>query len=216
MENFLKYEFGNEFADVFIFLNEGNSQQQPPILAHMSILAARCAYFEAYFRSFLPKDRKIMASFHIFNESQISVGLTDCFVLKMTIGDTIPPRQACMSLLRYIYYDDVSMPPQEALYLFSASHYFQFSNLRLHVFCKQNLEANVSKENVFDVISFKTRLCVPLIQKLFNFFKYTKILEAADKIKDEKMKNFALRIVRNNFQEVNRTFFSVIHAEDND
>ena len=69
----------------------------------------------------------------------------------MTIGDAVPPRSACLSLLRYIYYDDVSMPPQDALYLFSASHYFQFSNLRLHVFCKQNLEANVSKNNVFDV-----------------------------------------------------------------
>lgn len=77
MENFLKYELGNEFADVLIYLNEsGNggvvgcsgghsSHQQPqqqftPIPAHMCILAARCAYFEAYFRSFLPKDRKIM------------------------------------------------------------------------------------------------------------------------------------------------------------
>jgi hypothetical protein len=72
----------------------------------------------------------------------------------MAIGDTVPPKSACMSLLCYIYYDDVNMPPQNALYLFSASHYFQFSNLRLHVFCKQNLEANVSKNNVFDVIIF--------------------------------------------------------------
>ncbi len=72
----------------------------------------------------------------------------------MTIGDAVPPRSACLSLLRYIYYDDITMPPQDALYLFSASHYFQFSNLRLHVFCKQNLEANVSKNNVFDVKLF--------------------------------------------------------------
>lgn len=43
------------------------------------------------------------------------------------------------------------MPPQDALDLFSASHYFQFSNSRLQVFCKKNLEANVSKNNVFDV-----------------------------------------------------------------
>lgn len=69
----------------------------------------------------------------------------------MTIGDAVPPRSACLSLLRYIYYDDIIMPPQDALYLFSASHYFQFSNLRLQIFCKQNLEANVSKNNVFDV-----------------------------------------------------------------
>lgn len=82
----------------------------------------------------------------------------------MTIGDTVPPRQACMSLLRYIYYDDVVMPPQDALYLFSASHYFQFSNLRLHVFCKQNLEANVSKDNVFDV-------CFIILSNRFVKFK---------------------------------------------
>lgn len=124
MENFLFNESGNELSDILIVLNENK-----PIYSHKCILAARCAYFEAYFRSFMPKDRKVL----------------------MTIGDTVPPRQACISLLRYIYFDDVNMPPQDALYLFSANHFFQFSNLRLHVFCKQNLEANVSKSNVFDV-----------------------------------------------------------------
>lgn len=62
MESFLKYENGNEFADVFIILNDGNSPHQAPLLAHMCILAARCAYFEAHFRSFLPKDRKVLVS----------------------------------------------------------------------------------------------------------------------------------------------------------
>lgn len=133
-------------------LDEGTA----PILSHRCILAARCSYFEAFFRSFMPKERKIL----------------------MTIGDTIPPRQASMSLLNYIYHDEVSMPPEDALYLFSASHYFQFSNLRLHVFCKQNLEANVSKNNVFD------------------------ILEAADKIHEKDMKKFALNILRSNFHEL--------------
>lgn len=127
-----------------------------PIFVHRCVLAARCSYFEAFFRSFMPKERKII----------------------MSIGDMIPPKEACLSLLRYIYYDDVSMPPEDALYLFSASHYFQFSNLRLHIFCKQNLEANVSKNNVFD------------------------ILEAADKIQEKDMKNFALRILRLNFHEL--------------
>jgi len=98
--------------------------------------------------------------------------------IMLKIGDTIPPRQACMSLLRYIYYDDILMPPEDALYLFSASHYFQFTNLRLHIFCKQNLEMNVSKNNVFD------------------------ILEAADTIHEKDMKSFALRILRKNFNEL--------------
>ncbi len=139
-------------SDILIMLDEGGT----PIPAHRCILAARCAYFEAFFRSFMPKERKIT----------------------MLIGDTIPPRQACMSLLHYIYYDEVAMPPEDALYLFSASHYFQFTNLRLHVFCKQNLEANVSKSNVFD------------------------ILEAADKIHEKDMKDFALKILRSNFYEL--------------
>jgi hypothetical protein len=76
-------------SDILIMLDEGGT----PIPAHRCILAARCAYFEAFFRSFMPKERKIT----------------------MLIGDTIPPRQACMSLLHYIYYDEVAMPPEDAL-----------------------------------------------------------------------------------------------------
>ncbi len=69
----------------------------------------------------------------------------------MRIGDTMPPYEACMSLLKYIYYGSIDTSPQDALYLLPASHYYQFANLRLQVFCKQNLEANVTKDNVFDV-----------------------------------------------------------------
>ena len=76
-----------------------------------------------------------------------------CFIYwQFTIGDAIPPRQACISLLKYIYYDCVSLTSQDALHLVAASHYFQFSNLRVHVFCKQYLEASVSENNVIDVI----------------------------------------------------------------
>jgi len=56
MASFLLSDVGNEFADIFILLNEN----MPPLSAHKSILASRCAYFEAYFRSFKPKDHKIM------------------------------------------------------------------------------------------------------------------------------------------------------------
>ena len=152
MDTFLNKETGAEFADIFIYLSEASA----PILSHRCVLAARCAYFEAFFRSFMPKERKIM----------------------LTIGDTVPPHQACVALLRYIYYDEVFMLPEDSLYLFSANHYFQFSNLRLHVYCKQNLEANVSKANVFD------------------------ILEAADKIQEQDMKQFALKMVAANFAEL--------------
>jgi hypothetical protein len=129
------------------------------VFGHRCILAARCAYFEAYFRSFTPKERKIT----------------------LNIGDKIPSRSASMSLIRFIYYDDTSILPEDALYLFSASNFFQFQNLRLHVYCKQALEANVSKSNVFD------------------------ILEAADRIHEKEMKNFALKIIRNNFIELSNS-----------
>jgi hypothetical protein len=67
MENFLTFELGNEFSDVLIFLNESHEKQQQPMLAHMCILAARCAYFEAYFRSFMPKDRRILVVYILTN-----------------------------------------------------------------------------------------------------------------------------------------------------
>lgn len=62
-ESFLKNEIGNEFADILIYFNE----QSPPLLGHKCILAARCAYFEAYFRSFMPKDRKVLVCFVCLN-----------------------------------------------------------------------------------------------------------------------------------------------------
>ena len=45
----------------------------------------------------------------------------------------VPSRQAFDSLLRYIYYDEVTMPPEDSLYLFSAPYFYGFSNNRLQV-----------------------------------------------------------------------------------
>jgi len=45
----------------------------------------------------------------------------------------IPSRQAFDSLLRYIYYGDVTMPPEDSLYLFSAPYFYGFTNNRLQV-----------------------------------------------------------------------------------
>jgi hypothetical protein len=60
------------------------------------------------------------------------------------------------------------MSAQDALYLFSASHYFQFSNSRLQVFCKRNLETNVSKDNVFEVCDITKILSIAFLN--FYFF----------------------------------------------
>ena len=45
----------------------------------------------------------------------------------------VPSRQAFDSLLRYIYYGEVVMPPEDSLYLFSAPYFYGFSNNRLQV-----------------------------------------------------------------------------------
>jgi hypothetical protein len=80
----------------------------------------------------------------------------------MRIGDSVPPYDVCMSLLKYIYYGNIYTSPEDALYLLSASHYFQFTNSRLQVYCKQNLEANVTKDNVFDVSCFFFKFFFPM------------------------------------------------------
>lgn len=39
-------------------------------------------------------------------------------------------------------------------YLFAAPYYYGFSNNRLQAYCKQNLEMNVTVENVLQVFMF--------------------------------------------------------------
>lgn len=51
---------GKEFCDIDLLL-DGNV-----IPAHKSILAARCGYFEAMFRSFMPLDSTVRVSFQLF------------------------------------------------------------------------------------------------------------------------------------------------------
>jgi len=148
LKQFLKV--GEEFSDIDLVL-EGVA-----IPSHKAILAARSSYFEGMVRSFCPPDNKVVVS----------------------IGEMVPSRQSFDSLLRYIYYGDVEMPPEDSLYLFSAPHFYIFSNNRLQVFCKTNLERNVTVENVLQ------------------------ILEAADRSQASDMKKYALKIIVRNFSKV--------------
>ncbi|XP_018565160.1 leucine-zipper-like transcriptional regulator 1 [Anoplophora glabripennis] len=141
---------GKEFCDIDLNL-DGTL-----IPAHKTILAARCGYFEAMFRSFMPADSKV----------------------NIQIGEMIPSKESFDSLLRYIYYGDVNMPPEDSLYLFSAPFFYGFSNNRLQAFCKQNLEMNVTFENVIQ------------------------ILEAADKMQATDMKKYALDLIVHHFTKV--------------
>ena len=89
-------------------------------------------------------------------------------------------RQSVSSLLRYIYHGEVRMPPEDSLYLFTAPSFYIFANQRLQVFCKQNLERNVSVDNVIQ------------------------ILEAADRSGTQDMKRYALNICVKHYPEVAR------------
>uniref|UniRef100_A0A9J8AZ59 Leucine zipper like post translational regulator 1 n=1 Tax=Cyprinus carpio carpio TaxID=630221 RepID=A0A9J8AZ59_CYPCA len=143
---------GHEFCDIILLL-DGH-----PRPAHKAILAARSSYFEAMFRSFMPEDGQV----------------------NISIGEMVPSTQAFESMLRYIYYGDVNMPPEDSLYLFAAPYYYGFSNNRLQAYCKQNLEMNVTVENVLQ------------------------ILEAADKTQALDMKKHCLHIIVHQFTKVSK------------
>ncbi|XP_051495056.1 leucine-zipper-like transcriptional regulator 1 isoform X2 [Apus apus] len=128
---------GTEFCDIILLL-DGH-----PRPAHKAILAARSSYFEAMFRSFMPEDGQV----------------------NISIGEMVPSKQAFESMLRYIYYGEVNMPPEDSL---------------LQAYCKQNLEMNVTVENVLQ------------------------ILEAADKTQALDMKRHCLHIIVHQFTKVSK------------
>ncbi|KAJ8711100.1 hypothetical protein PYW07_008342 [Mythimna separata] len=129
--------------------------------AHRSVLAARAAYFEAMFRSFSPHDN----------------------IVNIQICDTVPSEEAFDSLLRYIYYGDTNMPTEDSLYLFQAPIYYGFTNNRLQVFCKHNLQSNVSPENVLA------------------------ILQAADRMRATDIKEYALKMIVHHFGLVSSALY---------
>lgn len=120
LQRFMSSDLGQPFADIILCVGERK------VLAHRPILAARCLYFEALFRSFMPEDHCV----------------------EITFGRTVPSHQAFMSLLKYLYYGAVDAPPVDALYIFSAPNFFGFSSTRLHSFCKTILEQSVNIDNV--------------------------------------------------------------------
>ncbi|XP_037815863.1 leucine-zipper-like transcriptional regulator 1 homolog [Lucilia sericata] len=143
---------GKDFCDINLVL-EGQV-----IMAHKSILSARTQYFQAMFRSFMPPDNTV----------------------NISIGDILPSVEAFQSLLRYIYYGETKLPPQDALYLFQAPHFYGLSNNRLHSFCKYSLEHNITYENVLQT------------------------LEASDYTKIFDIKEHALKLIVKDFARVAR------------
>ncbi|XP_014086570.1 leucine-zipper-like transcriptional regulator 1 homolog [Bactrocera oleae] len=143
---------GKEFCDIHLIL-DGQA-----IHAHKSILSARCTYFQGMFRSFTPPDNTV----------------------NIQIGEISPSQEAFQSLLRYIYYGETKMPPQDALYLFQAPCFYGLSNNRLAAFCKYSLEHNITYENVLQT------------------------LEASDITRIYDIKDYALRLIVKDFTKVAR------------
>ena len=83
-----------------------------------------------------------------FSIPNTQTGLQECKSrqLNVSIGDIVPSEQSFHSLLRYIYYGDTSMPPEDSLYLFAAPFYYGFTNNRLQV-CGER-ERERERENV--------------------------------------------------------------------
>lgn len=128
---------GREFCDMVLVLDKH------VIPAHKSILAARCSYFEGMFRSFAPADNKV----------------------NIKIGEIMPSQESFASLLRYIYYGETRMPPEDSLYLFQASGFYGLANNRLQAYCKYNLEHNIHVQNVLQLLEASDKMNVPDIKK---------------------------------------------------
>lgn len=127
---------GKEFCDINLVLDTHT------IPAHKAILAARCSYFQAMFRSFNPSDN----------------------IVNIQIGEVKPSVESFNSLLRYIYYGDTKMPTEDSLYLFQAPCFYGFTNNRLQAFCKHNLENNITHENVLQILEASDKMNVPDIK----------------------------------------------------
>ena len=97
---------GKDFADIELKIEDSL------VPAHKAILCARSSYFEGMFRSF----KKM-------NNDPVPI----------SIGEMIPSKQSFHSLMRFIYYGDVGMPPEDSLYLFTAHAFYIFTNNRLQV-----------------------------------------------------------------------------------
>ena len=100
------------------------------IRAHKAILAARCEYFRAMYRSLPP-----------YNDN---VGIR--------IGNMEPTARAFRSLMRFIYFSDTDISPEDSLCLFTADKFYGFSNNQLQAYCKTSVETNTNTSNVLEVL----------------------------------------------------------------
>lgn len=137
LKAFLDGETGRPLADIVLRVGEES------VLAHRAILIARCAYFEALFRSFMPEN----------------------FEVEITFGDIVPSLSSFMSLLRYTYCGEIDASPEDALYIFSAPNFFGFTNSRLHNHCKASLERDIDQTNVLRILETADAINCQMMKK---------------------------------------------------
>ena len=137
LREFLLSDTGRPFTDVALRVGE------EVVLSHKAILAARCAYFEALFRSFMPENNEV----------------------EITFGKNVPTLTAFLSLLKFIYYGEVVMPQEDSLYIFSAPNFFGFNNSQLHSYCKASLEKDVCTDNVLTMLEASDAIDLQIMKK---------------------------------------------------
>ena len=92
-------------------------------------------------------------------------------------------------------------------YLFAAPYYYGFYNNRLQAYCKQNLEMNVTVQNVLQVVPL-VPVGLPAPGRVGERWGVTsrnllfQILEAADKTQALDMKRHCLHIIVHQFTKV--------------
>lgn len=137
LSQLLLSDTGKLFTDVVLKVGDKR------VLSHKAVLVARSSYFEALFRSFSPENHSV----------------------EITFGKNTPSLEAFMSLLKYVYYGEVCMPPEHSLHIFSAPNFFGFSNSQLHSHCKASLERNVCKDNVLRMLEVSDTIDLHMMKK---------------------------------------------------
>ena len=137
LKTFLESDMGQAFTDIMLSVGD------KIVCAHKAVLAARCAYFEALFRSFMPENRKV----------------------EITFGETAPSLSAFTALLKYIYSGTIDVSPEDSLYIFSAPNFFGFTNSRLHSHCKAILEKDVNCSNVLKMLETADTINLQVMKK---------------------------------------------------
>lgn len=94
------------------------------------------------------------------------------FILQIQIGDISPSQEAFNSLLRYIYYGEIRMPPEDSLYLFQAScfygkfryntiksiHQLMYNLIDVHFQDWQTIDCRLTVSTILST-TFTSRMC---------------------------------------------------------